>query len=73
MQLSMCVTKSQKGFTKHGNYTEVRVRHDARYRDVCESATTTLDLSDELKSDSKDDDWFKKQLTLFQVNAVVQD
>lgn len=47
--------KSRRGYTRQGEYTEVRVRKEAAYKEVCESAAAALDI--ELsESDSDVDD-----------------
>jgi hypothetical protein len=67
--------KSHKGDVRDGDYTKVRVRHDAVYNKVCESAATTVELSDEYDSDDVvSDGGCRKQLALFRANGtVVQD
>lgn len=55
-QLSICKmskTRSKKsGYTKVGDYVELRVPRDAKYEDVARSAATAVGLNDPADSSS---------------------
>lgn len=58
-QLSICKmskTRSKKsGYTKVGDYVELRVPRDAKYEDVARSAATAVGLNDPTDSSSDED------------------